>query len=368
MHDLALARYRLRAKRLKELIARRLQHEEEASHAEPGERVEILLAAPKPPRFEIPISGARIRGNPEAVITLTEFIDFQSTASRRLQPVLSRILEHYPEQVRLALRDLPLPYHRYAWGAAEAAHCAGEQSAYWDYHDMLLLEQPKLSKDDLDLYARRLHLDGERFQRCLAEAPAGRQILQESRLAAHLGIERAPTLFVNGLYLAPPVDYESLAGIIEAEAGLSGRPTPARPPRVPEESRPIAADAPNESESEKARLPEVSMDRLPDPEAILDIPRREIERALAQRSSLEGKLETSSGVFSERRLLKLREVESGDLYDRFGLQPDDVLLLVDDQWVTDSGNPLWQVLESANDLTLLVMRGGRPHRYRYRIR
>ena len=89
---------------------------------------------------------------------------------------------------------------------------------------------------------------------------------------------------------------------------------------------------------------------------------------MANRSHLENALETSSGTFSGRRLLKIRNVESGDLYDRFGLQRDDVLMLVDDQWVTDEGNPLWRALRIGDELTLLVMRKGRPHRYRYRIR
>ena len=100
----------------------------------------------------------------------------------------------------------------------------------------------------------------------------------------------------------------------------------------------------------------------------MEIPRAEIERALADRVRLEKVLETSSGTFSGRRLLKLRDVETGNLYDRFGLQRDDVLMLVDDQWVTDEGNPLWRALEGADEITLLVMRKGRPHRYRYRIR
>jgi len=83
---------------------------------------------------------------------------------------------------------------------------------------------------------------------------------------------------------------------------------------------------------------------------------------------LEERLETTAGTFSGRRLLKLRDVGSGNLYERFGLQRDDVLMFVDDQWITDESNPLWRALETGDEITLLVMRNGRPHRYRYRIR
>ena len=115
-------------------------------------------------------------------------------------------------------------------------------------------------------------------------------------------------------------------------------------------------------------FPAVEVNRLPPPEIVLDLNRALIDQALAERPFLEQRLDTSSGVFSGRRLLEVREVEDGDLYDRFGLEAGDVLMLVDDQWITDQGNPLWQRLEERDDITLLVMRKGRPHRYRYRIR
>ena len=368
LHDLALARYRLRAKRLDTLIAEQLKAGRPPMKRELRERVEILLEPPEPPRLEIPVQGAPIRGTEAAPVTLLEFIDFQSNQARRLQPVLQRTLETYPEQVRLVVRDLALPFHRDAQAAAEAAHCAGDQDAYWAYHDTLLLEQPNLSAQDLRRYAERLQLDTEVFGRCLDTARHAARVRADGVLASRIGVQRAPTLFANGLYLAPPVDYETLVGVIESELGQP--PSNIAPSRRPDAGSPLpaASKTPKASATPSLPLPEVSLDRLPAPEAVLDIPRAAIERALANRSHLENALETCSGTFSGRRLLKIRNVESGDLYDRFGLQRDDVLMLVDDQWVTDEGNPLWRTLRIGDELTLLVMRKGRPHRYRYRIR
>ncbi len=316
--------------------------------------------------MQIPLAGARLRGPKSAAITLVEFIDFQSTHSRALQPVLQRIVEAFPQRIRLAARDFTLPYHRHAQQAAEAARCADDQGAYWAYHDILLLEQPSQARADLQRYASHLSLDLDLFSRCLDEEQHAADVRADQALAVNLGIVRSPTLFVNGLYIAPPITYENLLDVVEREA--SG-PALSRTPSAQEKAQPPFDNAGSaDLDGNLPPFPAVEVNRLPPPEIVLDLNRALIDQALAERPFLEQRLDTSSGVFSGRRLLEVREVEDGDLYDRFGLEAGDVLMLVDDQWITDQGNPLWQRLEERDDITLLVMRKGRPHRYRYRIR
>ena len=164
------------------------------------------------------------------------------------------------------------------------------------------------------------------------------------------------------------MDYETLVDVIDTELGHPPSTLPTEP-AAPHDGAGIPTSTLHEPAGmTKAPLPAIPLDRLPAPEAVLEIPRAEIERALADRVQLEERLETTAGTFSGRRLLKLRDVGSGNLYERFGLQRDDVLMFVDDQWITDESNPLWRALETGDEITLLVMRNGRPHRYRYRIR
>lgn len=395
LYDLALAGYRLRASSLDTVIARRLRLNNDFPEGLAHERVEILWAPPEAPRIEIPLMGSRIRGPEDARVTLTEFVDFQAGPSRSLQPVLERVLEEYPDTVRLAVRDLALPFHRYAQKSAEAARCAGDQNAYWPYHQMLLMEQPGLGPEDLRRYALRLDLEPSVFDRCLNEDRQAALVRADGSLAALLGISRAPSLFVNGRYLPPPFTYEGLVSAIEAETGdLKNSPVAAersnggleRSEQAGSKQRPGGnglhdpqsdpesteyrepADAMGSGEPLSPPLPQVPLDRLVEPEAILDVTRDAVDQALEERPRLEAKLQTSPGVFSGRRLLKLTEIQPGDLYDRLGLRNNDVLMLVDDQWITDEANPLWDALQNQSEITLLVMRRGRPHRYRYRIR
>lgn len=46
--------------------------------------------------------------------------------------------------------DLPLEsIHRFAFQAAEAARCAGDQGKFWEMHDQLFANYRKLAPEDL---------------------------------------------------------------------------------------------------------------------------------------------------------------------------------------------------------------------------
>ena len=71
----------------------------------------------------------------DAPITIVEFSDYQCPFCRRWhEEVYEPLLAAYPGKIRFVYRNLPLTsIHPDAMSAAEAAMCAGEQDAYWQY-------------------------------------------------------------------------------------------------------------------------------------------------------------------------------------------------------------------------------------------
>jgi len=67
-------------------------------------------------------------------------------------------------------------------------------------------------------------------------------------------------------------------------------------------------------------------------------------------------------------LVKLKGIERNGFYRMLGLQEGDVVLRVNNEWVHDQHNPLWEMLESQEHITLTVMREGLPRRYDYKIK
>jgi protein-disulfide isomerase len=110
--------------------------------------------------------------------------------------------------VRLVFKDFPLPSHRLARPAHEAARCAGAQGRYWPYHDRLFAAQPDFERDDLVRYAVELGLSREPFTACLDARRFAAGVDADVTQARALGIRSTPTFLVNGRPLvgAHPVE------------------------------------------------------------------------------------------------------------------------------------------------------------------
>ena len=87
--------------------------------------VAVLLMQP---RVEVAVDRGRLRGDPNALVTIVEFADYQCPYCKQTETTLNNLLRKYPGQVKLAFRDFPLAsIHPYAEEAAEAARCAGKR-------------------------------------------------------------------------------------------------------------------------------------------------------------------------------------------------------------------------------------------------
>ncbi|HWP83632.1 MAG TPA: thioredoxin domain-containing protein, partial [Terriglobia bacterium] len=113
--------------------------------------VKILLL---PPALEVDWDPGRVRGNPDAKITMVEFSDFQCPYCEQAYFMVKRLLEKYDGKLKLAYRDLPLQeINSGTPGAAEASRCAGEQGKFWEYHDLLFEHQDEYGEDAFQMLA-----------------------------------------------------------------------------------------------------------------------------------------------------------------------------------------------------------------------
>lgn len=379
LYDLAVARHAVRAARLRELLinkilARRAAAERRSivdyvrahpsAAGESGEafvaalfaeaHVQILLAPPAAPRIAVPTKDAPVRGAADAPVTIVEFADFQCPHSRRLQPVLRRVLDDYVGRVRLVMRNLPRPFHRDARLAAQAAACAGDQQAYWAYHDMLFQNQDLLNGVALKEYARRLNLDVPRFATCLDSGRFAATVDADAEQATRLGVHGTPTFFVNGRYLTGAQNYADFTAVINAELARCATPPPS-----------AATVPPTTVVPPSAATPQVTPARLPD--STLTLSSAEVARLLAGRAALEQQLGRGDLKVDGRRLLVVSSVLPGDLYERLGLRAGDVLMQVDGEWIDNERNPLWDALRDRPRVSVTIIRRGVPQTFEYVI-
>jgi protein-disulfide isomerase len=184
----------------------------EASAAAPA------TEAPQFVRYDIPTKGFPSLGPDDAPITIVEFSDYQCPFCRRWhQEVYEQLLAAYPGKIRIVYRNLPLTsLHPDAMAAAQAAMCAGEQDAYWPFHNKLFSSE-SLDKQTFIQYAQALSLNVEQFQTCITDEKYKDAVTADSDFAVNLGVRSTPTFFINGLAVVGAQPLEVFKQVIDKE-------------------------------------------------------------------------------------------------------------------------------------------------------
>ncbi len=156
------------------------------------------------------------RGSPRAPVTIVLFSDFQCPFCARVEPTLSEVERAYGDRVRIVWKHQPLAsLHPNALPAAEASEAAREQGKFWPMHDKLFASQRELSPEAYDRFAREIGLDLRRFDEARRSGKFRARIEDDQRLAARIGAQGTPTLFVNGEKLEGAVPFATLKGVID---------------------------------------------------------------------------------------------------------------------------------------------------------
>lgn len=145
-------------------------------------------------------------GNSGAEITLVEFGDFQCPACQQAETVLDDIREKYADKVKIVFRHFPLPSHRNAILAAEAAESAGAQGKFWEYHDLLYQKQGEWSNQSNAQqtflgYAGTLGLDTKQFEEDLKSNKFKDKINKDKADGIDLGVSGTPTFSLTTIEL-----------------------------------------------------------------------------------------------------------------------------------------------------------------------
>lgn len=156
-------------------------------------------------------------GPEDAAVTIVEFSDFQCPfCARFAMDTMPKLREAYGDRVRFIFRDFPLSaIHQFAQKAAEAAQCAHEQGAFWEYHDLLFANQNALSVDDLKRYAQEADLDSGDFDECLDSGKNAPEVLLDMQDGRSAGVTGTPGFLINGLLLSGAQPFEQFQQVID---------------------------------------------------------------------------------------------------------------------------------------------------------
>ena len=161
-----------------------------------------MRTGPQPPAPPSVLATQKepFRGDSSATVAIVEYADFECPYCGQYEhEVYPQISKGYIQtgKVKYFFRDLPLPMHQRAMGAARAARCAGEQGKYWEMHDSLFAKQNAIREVDMPGRAQELGLDAAKFSECLSSDRYTDEINKSAAEAQKLGIGGTPTFFIG---------------------------------------------------------------------------------------------------------------------------------------------------------------------------
>ena len=189
----------------------------------PPERKEISAPAPNSPW----------KGGEKAKVVMQVFSDFECPFCKRVEDTVSQISKTYGDKLKIVWRHRPLPMHKNAPLASEAAQEAYTQkgnAGFWAYHEKLFANQGQpdgLSRASLEKYAEEQGLDMTKFKKALDASTHKAFVDSEGAVADKAGISGTPAFVVNGYFISGAQPFSKFKKLIDKAMKEAGETAPA---------------------------------------------------------------------------------------------------------------------------------------------
>jgi protein-disulfide isomerase len=163
--------------------------------------------------------GSEVIGSVGAPVLVEIYGDFQCSRCGQFQRTLEPQIRKLVDQGKVRLAYYPALTRLESLPSANAGICAGDQGAFWPYHDYLFAHQlPENSgaptSDQLIQFGRQVGINSSAFDTCVRSGTYNGWVHQISAQSGARGVRILPAIFVNGRMLSDP--FSALAAIQEA--------------------------------------------------------------------------------------------------------------------------------------------------------
>ncbi len=143
-------------------------------------------------------------GSPDAPIMIGEVSDFACPHCVDYHPTLKRLINDFAKtgQARFVYMPVNWTGGNNSNVAAQAAYCAGEQNAFWQFHDELFElsdnEGPNsFDRDTLLSIAGDMGLDTDAMEQCMNNSRSRRAVSEAINIAQRSGVTGTPSILVS---------------------------------------------------------------------------------------------------------------------------------------------------------------------------
>lgn len=175
-----------------------------------------------------PLAAGAALGPVGAPVVVQVFSDFQCPFCQKLAlGTEKQLIDQYipTNQVRLEYRHYIVVDGNVGGAesrrAAEASACAAAQNEFWNYHALTFTNQKgeglgAFSDRRLKAFAESLGLDMAAFNACFDSRQFATEVQADEALARSLGVNSTPTVFINGIRIENPLDFQEIQSRINS--------------------------------------------------------------------------------------------------------------------------------------------------------
>ena len=151
----------------------------------------------------VPADARTVADPADPLATLVLFTDYQCPFCAMMDPMIQQAAEDYGDQVRIVVRNYPLPKHQNAEPSARAVEAAAEQGKL-DEMAATVFENQQNWKTESNVdeifaqYAEDLGLDMDQFRADYNSDAIKDRVARDLQDARELGVPGTPTLYLDG--------------------------------------------------------------------------------------------------------------------------------------------------------------------------
>ena len=131
-------------------------------------------------------------------------------------PLLDRVVEKYPNDVKLVAKSFPLRNHQYANMAASVALAADKKGTFWELREKLMKNYAALNRDKIFELGRESGLSDSELSNSLRDRGVAAMIRKDVDDGRRAGVRGTPSIFINGRRLNNR-SMEGFSNMIEEE-------------------------------------------------------------------------------------------------------------------------------------------------------
>src|SRR5689334_9600868 len=194
-------------------------------------------SSPDQSAASVPVSAKDPQEGPaNAPVTIVEISDFQCPFCSRVGPTMKQIKDTYgPDKVRIVWKHNPLPFHKDARPAHEAAatvFALAGSNAFWKFHDSAFANQKALTEENFEKWAVDAGVDKAKFKEAYGAKKFAAKVDEDLAMSQKVGANGTPAFRINGVTLSGAQPFDKFKEVIdqqlEAARQLRAAGTPAR--------------------------------------------------------------------------------------------------------------------------------------------